>query len=210
MRIMKDFTITIGRQFGSGGRELGKLVAGRLGIGFYDKELMLQAARQSGLSPEFIENNDERTPRFISGILSFNLGCTPIAWYGAPSSINDDRIHNAQCDIIRSLARQGPCVIVGRCADYVLRDMDNVINIFVHAPVEACVKRIIARGDCNDERQAREMVEKTNKLRAGYYNFYTDKRWGEASGYDLTIDSSRLPMERIAGLVIDYVRERTA
>ena len=204
----KKFVITVGRTFGSGGRVLGRLIAERLGISFYDKRLLLEAARHSGVAPEYFEPNDERMPRFISGVFSFAHGYNPMAWYSDPTSISSDSIYKAQCDYIREVASHESCVIVGRTADYVLRDMPDVINIFVHAPERACVSRIIERHDALNPEEARTLARRANKLRASFYNFYTDKTWGDAANYDLTLDSSLLPMDVLADAVIDYVRLR--
>ncbi|MDE6487273.1 MAG: cytidylate kinase-like family protein [Muribaculaceae bacterium] len=204
----KKFTITVGRTFGSGGRVLGRLIADRLGISFYDKRLLLEAARQSGVAPEYFERNDERMPRFISGVFSFAHGYNPMAWYSDPTSISSDSIYKAQCDFIRELAARESCVIVGRTADYVLRDVPGVINIFVHAPERDCISRIIERHDALSPDEARALARRANKLRSSFYNFYTDKTWGDASSYDLTVDSSLMPMERLADFIISYVRLR--
>lgn len=204
----KKFTITVGRTFGSGGRVLGRLIAERLGISFYDKRLLLEAARQSGVAPEYFERNDERMPRFISGVFSFAHGYNPMAWYSDPTSISSDSIYKAQCDFIRELAARESCVIVGRTADYVLRDVPGVINIFVHAPERDCISRIIERHDAMSPDEARALARRANKLRSSFYNFYTDKTWGDASSYDLTVDSSLMPMERLADFIISYVRLR--
>jgi hypothetical protein len=204
----QQFVITIGRTFGSGGRALGQLLADKLGIAYYDKELLAEAAKKAGLSQEYFEQNDERVPTFISGLVPFNLGFNPMAWYNSPTSISSDNIYQAQCDFIHEIAQQGSCVIVGRSADYVLRDVKNVINIFVHAPIDRCIDRIVHRSECKTREEARSLVERTNKLRSAYYNFYTDKRWGDAQSYDLTFDSSLLSLEDIAELVIAYIKCR--
>lgn len=202
------YVITVGRTFGSGGRVLGRMLAERLGISFYDKRLLLEAAQESGMAPEYFERNDERMPRFISGVFSFAHGYNPMSWYSDPSSISSDSIYKAQCDYIRRVAERESCVIVGRTADYVLRDMPRVVNIFIHAPEDACVARIIERCDAIKPEDARALAGRTNKLRAAFYNFYTDKTWGDARSYDLTIDSSRLPMDRLVDYIIAYLRLR--
>jgi cytidylate kinase len=204
----KHYVITIGRTFGSGGRALGRLLADKLGIDYYDKELLVEAAKKSGLSREYFERNDERTPSFISGLIPFSLGFNPMAWYNDPSSISSDNIYKAQSDLIHELAERGSCVIVGRSADYVLRDVDNVVNIFVHAPIEHCVDRIVGRNECKSRAEAQALAEKTNKLRANYYNFYTDKRWGDAASYDLCFNSSLLPMEGMVEVIAKYIEKR--
>lgn len=204
----KNFVITIGRQFGSGGRELGKLLAESLGIAYYDKELLCEAAKQAGVSKEFFERKDERFPSFLSGILSFGTGCNPLCYYTGSTSISDDSIYRAQSDFIHDIALKESCVIVGRSADYVLREHPRCLNLFIHAPIEDCVKRIMKRGDKPTAEQARTLAEKTNKLRANYYNFYTDKHWGDAASYDLTFDSSLMPMEDIVAVIKEYITRR--
>lgn len=203
-----NLVITIGRQFGSGGRELGKKLADRLGIKYYDKELLCEAAKNAGVSEEFFEKSDEKFPRFFSGLFSFTMGYNPYTLYSGSTSISDDSLYKAQSDFIRSVADKESCVIVGRSADYVLRDHDRVVNLFVHAPIDDCVKRIMRRGDKTSEEKARAMAEKTNKLRANYYNFYTDKNWGDASSYDLTFDSSLMDMDDIVEVVAEYINRR--
>jgi hypothetical protein len=204
----KNFVITIGRQFGSGGRELGKILAEKLGVTYYDKELLGQAAKNAGVSEEFFEKSDEKFPNFFSGLFSFAMGYNPYTLYTGASSISDDSLYRAQCDFIRQVADERSCVIVGRSADYVLRDHPAHISVFVHADMNSCVKRIMKRGDKTTPEQARALAEKTNKLRANYYNFYTDKQWGDASSYDLTIDSSKMPMEEVADVIIEYLNRR--
>lgn len=204
----EKYVITVGRSFGSGGRALGRLIADKLGIAFYDKELLFKAAEKAGMSPEYFERNDERAPRFFSGLFSFNHGYNPMAYYAGPSSISSDSIYQAQCDFIHEIADRGPCVIVGRSADYVLRDVENVVNIFVHAPIKNCVRRILDRADSLTADDARNLAERTNKARAAFYNFYTDKRWGAASSYDLTIDSSLMSIDETADFVIEYLLRR--
>lgn len=206
----QPFVITVGREFGSGGRHMGRMLADRLGIKFYDKELLLKAAQESGISQEFFDKNDERMPSFNSGsLLPYGFGVNNMPWYGG-STISDDSLYKIQSDFIVKTAATDSCVIVGRTADYVLRDNPRVINIFLHADMDDCVKRIIARNDSVNPDKARKLAERTNKLRANFYNFYTDKRWGHAASYDLCFNSSRLPMEDIVELIVEYVRRRLA
>lgn len=207
-KLPEKYVITVGRTFGSGGRELARLIADKLGIAFYDKQLLVKAAEKAGMSPEFFERNDERAPRFFSGLFSFSHGLNPMAVYSGPSSISSDAIYQAQSNFIHDIAVSGPCVIVGRTADYVLRDLDNVVNIFVHAPMDVCVRRILDRADSMTPSAARLLAERTNKIRAAFYNFYTDKRWGAAESYDLTLDSSLMPLDSAADFVIDYLYRR--
>ena len=203
-----NYVITIGRQFGSGGRELGKMLAEELGITYYDKELLCEAAKQAGISEELIEKSDERFPSFLNSMIAFNPGYNPMALYTGSSSISSDNIYKAQSDVIRSIAEKNSCVIVGRSADYVLREHPRCLKIFVHASMDARIERIMRRGDCKTKDEARARAEKTNKLRAHYYNFYTDKTWGDSASYDMSIDSSKLPMKDIVALISEYVRRR--
>lgn len=204
----EKYVITIGRCFGSGGRELGKIIADKLGIDFYDKKLLVKAAEKAGYDIEFFKSGDERAPKFMGGIIPFSMGFYPLSWLGDTSSAGGDRIYKAQCEFIHELAQSEPCVIVGRSADYVLRDMENVINIFVHAPIDECAKRIVKRMECQNLAEAKALAERTNKLRANYYNFYTDKHWGDAASYHLTFDTSLLPLDEIADITIDYLHRR--
>lgn len=203
-----NYVITIGRQFGSGGRELGRLLAEKLSIPFYDKELLYKAAADAGLNPEFFEAADERVPQFINGIFPFNFGASPMTWYTGGTAISDDNIYKAQSDFIHKIAAAGPCVIVGRSSDYVLRDVPNVVNVFLHGHIDDCAKRIVARSDCKDLSAAKKLANKVNRLRANYYNFYTDKKWGAAASYDLCFNTSVMPMDDIAEVVVSYLNRR--
>lgn len=200
--------VTVGRQFGSGGREFGRRLAAKLNIGYYDKELLSQAARRAGMSEEFFDRSDERAPGFINGLFSFAMGYAPTSYYAGATAISDDNIYSKQSEFIRHLAEQESCVIVGRTADYVLRDTGRVASIFVHAPMDACVARIMSRNPDLTAQRARQQAERINKVRAAYYNFYTDKTWGAASSYDLTMDTSLLAMDDIVDIAASYVRRR--
>ncbi|MDE6269067.1 MAG: cytidylate kinase-like family protein [Muribaculaceae bacterium] len=204
----KKIVVTVGRQFGSGGRELGKALADSLGIKYYDKELLTEAARHAGVAPEFFDRKDERAPSFLSGLYWFNMGCKPATYYSGSNSISDDSLYTAQSDLIKRLAEEESCVIVGRTADYILRDNPNVVNVFVHAPVESCIERILRRQPELGADGARQLANKTNKLRSNYYNFYTDKRWGDAPSYHLTFDSSLLTTQGMVDVVTSYISGR--
>lgn len=206
--IPRHTVITIGRQFGSGGRDIGKKIADILGIPYYDKELLCLAARDAGVAESFVEQNDERTPAFLSSVLSFNMGVSPVSWYQDASSITSDSIYSAQSDAIRRIALDGPCVIVGRTADYILRDLPGLVNIFVHAPMDACIDRIVRRSPELTRQKALRLAEKTNKLRASYYNFYTDKQWGATKSYHLTVDTSLQSTDDLANFLAEYVKMR--
>lgn len=206
MNLPDKYVITIGRSFGSGGRAVGRIIADRLGIEFYDKKLLTKVAEKSGLNSEYAQENDERMPHMLCGIIPISMGYYSGGWFGSAPASGPDHIYNAQCDFIHEIARAEPCVIVGRSADYILRDLPNVVNIFVHAPLENCARRILDRGDAKSITEAITMAERTNKLRANFYNFYTDKRWGRADSYDLCVDSSTMPLDTLADFIIDFVR----
>jgi len=203
----KNYAITVGRQFGSGGREVGKMVADLLGIDYYDKQLLVEAAASSGMNAELFEAADERTPKFFPSLWPLNLGFGG----GLPAGgtpLSDDSVYKAQCEVMRSLVERRSCVIVGRTADYVLRHYCPVVSVFLHAPIDARVQRIIARGDCDNRAAAEKMAEKVNRLRSEYYNFYTDRLWGHADSYDLCVDSSLLGVAGTAQLIADFVKKR--
>ena len=203
-----NFVVTLGRQFGCGAREIGQMVAKMLDISYYDKELLLEAAKQSGVAPAIFEASDERTPKFFSSLWSFNLGYYSGTLFAGDQPVKEDNVYQAQSQVMVDLAHKGSCVIVGRSADYILRNETEVISIFLHSSMEDRIKRIVKRGDCKTKKEAREMAIKQNKLRANYYNFYTDKHWGESESYDLSIDSSKLGPEGTAKLIVDYVKTR--
>jgi cytidylate kinase len=208
---MKEkYVITIGRQFGSGGREIGRLIAEKLGIEYYDKELLAEAAKEAGVNTEFFEESDERSPNFFakSNLWAFNVGYSIGNFFSADISFSDDKLYQAQSEVIKKFADKSPCVIVGRSADYVLREHTCLISIFISASEEACIKRIIKRCDCKNAEEAIELIEKKNKLRSNYYNFYTDKEWGYSASYDLCIDSSKLSSEQVPDIIIEYVKKR--
>ncbi len=204
-QLPSHYVITIGRSFGAGGRELGKRLAQRLGIAYYDKELLIDAARNAGMDESIFAQNDERAPGFLSGILPMSMGYNPLARYTGPSNVGGEAVYRAQSDFIHEIAERGSCVIVGRTADYVLRDMPGVLSIFLHAPEDVCIKRILERADCLDANRARNILRKTNRLRAEFYNFYTDRIWGDAATYHLTFDSSVLPMDKMTEIIIQYL-----
>lgn len=202
---MKDFVIVIGRQFGAGGRHLGKQLAEALGVPYYDKELLAEAAGSLGYSQDIFQKADERKPSILRSFISFNFG-SPSASFDN-YTLNDDNLYRAQSDVIRSICKKGSCVIVGRTADYVMRDHPGLLSIFIHAPEKHRAQAVIKRGEAANEAEAIEKVRKNDRTRESYYNFYTNRHWGRASNYDLTFDSSRIPMERILSLLTDLCKK---
>lgn len=174
------YVITIGRQYGSGGRFIGQKLAEKLGISFYDNELLAKASQESGLSPAVFENYDERKDGFFSGVVPTS--------YGIDMSMGQ-KVFLAQFDTIKKIAKSESCVIVGRCADYVLKNEPNVVNVFIHAPMEHRIERAVKYYGI-ERNKAKEILTKMDKKRANYYNFYSDKKWGKSDTYDLTLSSS--------------------
>ena len=203
----QNYAIAIGRQFGSGGREVGQRVAQLLDINYFDKQLLLEASKASGIHPEMFEAVDERTPKFFPSLWPLNLAMAGSAFTGE-TPMSDDSIYKAQCQVMKDLVDRKSCVIVGRTADYVLRDYCPVISVFLHVPIDDRVKRIMERGDCDTREAAEKRSDKANKLRSEYYNFYTDKVWGHADSYDLCINSSLLGIEGTAQYIVQFVKQR--
>ena len=189
--------ITIGRQFGSAGREIGRVVAKHLDIKLYDKEMLNRAAQESGLCKELLETHDEKpTNSFLYSLVmdTYSLGYSSGSYTDMP--INH-KVFLAQFDAIKKIADEGPCILVGRCADYALEEYDNVLSIFIHADLDARVRRIARIYDLTDAK-AKELIVKTDKKRSSYYNYYSNKRWGDVNSYDMCLNSSMLGIEGTA------------
>ena len=199
--------ITIGRQFGSAGREIGYKVAKDLGIKLYDKEMLARAAKESGLCEELFETHDEKpTNSFLYSLVmdTYSLGYSSGSYADMP--INH-KVFLAQFDAIKKIASEGPCILVGRCADYALEDNENLLSVFIHADLDARIRRIARIYDLTDAK-AKDMILKTDKKRASYYNYYTNKEWAEAKSYDLCLNSGKLGVEGTAKAIKDYVSLR--
>ena len=187
--------ITIGRQFGSGGHDIGSKLAEELGIELYDKEMLDRAAKESGICQELFESNDEKpTNSFLYSLVmdtySFGNGYTS----GYLDMPFNHKIFLAQFDAIKGIAKEGPCVLIGRCADYALEDYNNVLRVFIRAEMDDRIRRIAKSYDLTDAR-AKDLIIKTDKKRAGYYNYYSNKKWGEAESYDVCLNSSILGID---------------
>ena len=193
----RNIVITIGREFGSGGREIGQKLAEALGISFYDRNLIDIAAQKSGINPDLLHQADEKASNpFFSAYMPAG---------GDYGTVND-RLFWVQSAIIKDLAQKESCVIVGRCADYVLEEFDNVLRIFIHAPIEKRIERIKDRYLLDSDAAARKEIARTDKLRRTYYQYYTDHKWGHSDGFDLAIDSSFLGIEGTIELIKDIVK----
>lgn len=199
-----DTVITIGRQFGSGGKEIGEKVAQHFNIKCYDKELLNRAAKDSGYCQELMENHDERpTTSFLYNLVmdTYSFGYNASSFMDMPIS---HKVFLAQFDAIKRIAEEAPCVIVGRCADYALSDMKCCLNLFIYGEEETKVKRIMEKYDVS-ESKALDMMIKKDKQRQSYYNYYSTKKWGRADTYDLSINSSKFGIEGTVELIIQAV-----
>lgn len=200
----KKFVITVGREYGSGGREIGRLLAEKLGVKCYDKELIALAAKESGLSEELLKDNDEKpTNSFLYSLVmdTYSMGYSTSSFIDMPMN---QKVFMAQYDTIKNLAERESCVIVGRCADYALKDMPECVSVFIKASMEFKIDRIKELFDYSDAK-AKDVILKTNKKRANYYNFYSNKHWADARGYDLCLDSSVLGIDNSVELILKYL-----
>ncbi len=197
--------VTISRQYGSGGRIIGKLLADKMGVPFYDKEILDMAAEDSGFSRELIEGTELKAKSSfaynLSSALSFSEGVS-----GSPLSVNE-RLFLAQFEAIKKIGSSNEGVIVGRCADYVLRDMPGVTNVFIYAELEDRKKRASeVYGD--DPSRVTDIIATYDKARQNYYNYHTDQKWGEFKNYNLALNSSYITEEEAAGLIAAYIEHR--
>lgn len=202
---MDNLIINVGRQLGSGGCDIAKMLADDFGCKFYDRELLNLAAQESGFSEEIFEQNDEQKG-FLKSL--FHLHAPHVSdtnFYN--SRFSQESLFLFQSEAIRKAADEGRCVFVGRCADYVLRDRDDVVNIFITARLEERIKAVCEREGCDDD-SARRIISEKEKQRASYYNYYTGKRWGHAESYDLCVDTSLLGIERTRQLLRQYIEWR--
>lgn len=202
-----NMIITIGRQYGSAGYEIGTKLANELGLPIYDKEMLKRAAKDSGICEELFEKHDEKpTNSFLYALImdTYSLGYSASGCSDMP--INH-KVFLAQFDTIKKIANEGPCVLVGRCADYALEDRDDVINIFIYADLEQRIRRIAKKYNLTDAK-AKDSILKTDKKRASYYNYYTNKEWGNAKEYDLCLNSGKLGVDGTVKAIIEYIKIR--
>ena len=202
--------VTIGREYGSGGREIGEIVAKKLGVAFYDKEILTRAASDSGICEEVIHSHDEKGG--VGGLFSAASGLGVSSMAGAPLTLQmplNQRVFLAQFDAITKLAAEGSCVVVGRCADYVLKETPGVTHVFLYASLEKRIERIM-RVEQTDYSNAKELVRKVDKQRKSYYNFFADGNWGLRSNYDLMVRTDDRAPDDIADMIVKFVAERKA
>lgn len=201
---MANKIYTIGREFGSGGREVGEKLAAKLGIKLYDKELLQQAAKDSGFCEEIFENHDEKPTN--SFLYSLVMDTYSVSGYSAAPFLDmplNHKVFLAQFETIKKIAEKESCVIVGRCADYALSDNPDCINVFVHADLDVRIKNV-SRNLNITENKARDIINKTDKQRASYYNYYTSKKWGDSKSYNLSLDAGKLGTDNCVEMILKF------
>ncbi|WP_101696425.1 AAA family ATPase [Clostridium minihomine] len=202
---MKKFVITIAREYGSGGRTVGRMLAEELGVPFYDRELMRLASDESGISETLFAKADEK----IKGTLLWRAFRKSYSGELIPPDsedfVSNQNLFQFQAKVIRELAAEESCVIIGRCADYILRDMDHVLSLYVHAPMESCMERAREFHPHLSDDELRRLIQKIDKRRAEYYQYFTGRNWKDADNYDLSFNSSELSWEQCVQLVKAYL-----
>ena len=202
---MQHIIINVGRQLGSGGHDIGRMLALDFQAKYYDKEIMNLAAKESGFSEKFFEQNDEKKG-FFKGL--FNMQTSHISGGSMyKTNFSQESLFQFQSDAIQKAAKEGSCVFVGRCADYVLRDFPNTVNVFITASMRYRIEQIMNKQHL-DHDQARKFIEQKESDRAAYYNYYTGKKWGAAESYDLCIDSSVLGLMETEKIIAAFIRKR--
>ena len=201
---MANKIYTIGREFGSGGREVGEKLAAKLGIKLYDKELLQQAAKDSGFCEEIFENHDEKPTN--SFLYSLVMDTYSVSGYSAAPFLDmplNHKVFLAQFETIKKIAEKESCVIVGRSADYALSDNPDCINVFVHADLDVRIKNV-SRNLNITENKARDIINKTDKQRASYYYYYTSKKWGDSKSYNLSLDAGKLGTDNCVEMILKF------
>lgn len=196
--------ITISRQYASGGREIGKIIAQHYGIPFYDNDLIALAAKESGFTENIFEKQEDKASNSL--IYSIAMGLNVFGTHGYSKEVLsiDDKVFLAQSDIIRKVANEGPCVIIGRCADYILRDQVKTVNVFLWGQIEARIQRAIEVYGMSHSK-AEENVLKVDKKRANYYNYHSDRKWGRSDNYDISLQTDIIGIENTAKMIINYI-----
>ncbi len=201
--------ITIGRQLGSNGRIIGEALAERLGYKFYDKELIAKVAKDNGLSEHLFEGIDEKPTNSMLYSLVMGIQSGKGLYYQYNDIMNGDNLFKLQSDVIKGIAKEDNCVIVGRCADYILRDHPGLVKVFLYASREERVKTLMAR-DNMSEKLANSAVSKADKRRSNYYNFYTNNVWGDVNNYHLCLDTASLSTEKCVDILAKFAETKNA
>ncbi|MCK3685248.1 cytidylate kinase-like family protein [Maribellus sp. YY47] len=200
------FHINIGRQIGSGGLEIGQKLAKQLGITYYDRELIQIASEESGLGKEFFEKADEKDSHSLFGGM-FGMRSSLMYQIYTGYFLSNENLFQIQSEIIRKLAEKESCIFVGRCADYVLKDFGNNLNIFISADLEDRIQRMARIHQLSPEKSA-SFIEKMDKKRAGYYNYFSNKTWGDSGSYHLCLNSSFLGIDKTVDIIQNVVRDK--
>ncbi|MDE7380620.1 MAG: cytidylate kinase-like family protein [Muribaculaceae bacterium] len=203
--IPENLIIVIGRQYGAGGRYVGRKLAERLNLDYYDKELLQKAAGELGFSTEVFSHADEKKPSFFHKIFLPSYGITGTY---SPDPMSGEGIYRAQSNVISSIGEKGGCVIVGRTADHILRNHPHLISVFLHSPLPWRAKNIVKRGESDTEKKGIEIAYKKDKQREAYYNYFTGKKWGTASNYDITVDSSLISPDDLVDILATLIANK--
>lgn len=201
-----NYVIVIGREFGSGGRTIGRLLASLLRIEYYDTELLNKAAESDGVNPQVFKEHEEKRPSVLKTLLQ---GAYGIADNFHTVPLSSERIYRLQSNIIKEIAKKSSCVIVGRNADFILRDHPRLLSVFLHSPIDLRGKRIVERGEAKNMEEACEKARQNDKRRESFYNFYTgERKWGVASNYHLSLDTSFLDNSTVAEIIIKIAKNK--
>lgn len=202
-KMKENFLIVIGRQYGSGGREIGRKLAGMLGVDYFDKRLLSEAAGRIGYAPELFSRADEKRPSRLRSLLGFSYGSLTGSYSGG--TLTPENLYAEQSHAISEICDGRSCVIIGRTADYVMREHPRMISVFIHAPLEWRAQRILSRGEVKDLDLAMEMARKIDRERESYYNYFTGRKWGDASNYHLSIDPSKISVDKAVEIIISFL-----
>ncbi|MBB2181935.1 cytidylate kinase-like family protein [Lachnospiraceae bacterium MD1] len=201
---MNKYVITIARGYGSGGRTIGKMLSEKLGIPYYDRDLLRLASDDSGINQALFAKADEKLKKSLLFRIASNVYKGELIPPDSDDFVSNDNLFNYQAKIIKELANTESCIIIGRCADYVLKDYENVIKVFVHAPMEDCIKTLKEMTGKSDKEIEKQILS-IDKHRAEYYKYYTGRDWKNAENYDLCLNSSRLGFDKCVEIVQSYM-----
>lgn len=202
---MDNYVITIARGFGSGGKTIGKMISEKLGVSYYDKELIKVASEESGISESLFGISDEKVKK---SIFKHKNKSDEISSPNSGNFTSEDNLFNFQAKVIRELADKESCIIIGRAADYVLRDRDNVVKVFVFADKDFCINKVLELFPVKDSAEASALIEKTDRERESYYKYHTGNEWDNARNYDLCLNSSQLGFEKCVDIISEYLKIR--
>lgn len=203
--LMNNFVITIARGYGSGGKTIGEMLAKELGISFYDRELLRLASDESGINEQLFGKADERLKNSLLYKIAKRSYRDELIPPDREDFISNDNLFHYQAKVIKGLAEEESCVIVGRCADYILKDNRNVISLFVHAPMEQCISNLVDISS-QPRKELEKKILETDKRRGDYYSYYTGRRWNDAENYDLCINTSELNFQQVVEMVKTYLK----